>query len=334
MSNVHELPLPGLPALDPLGFLAALGCLAAAAEHCRREGLSEPTLHWRMGSNPIPLLRSSWPDVDALATMLHDDLRRLAGRGPDGEPRDPFLTFGYEDDKGKLVHDLKPPPEWLREVAQRWVNDATPERRRTVDWLSAVLTDVAVDNGGAAKPFALHFTAGQQRFGTVVLELLDGKPGAKPGSAGRPVGAEDLRVAVTGPWPDDRVLKVFGWSPTQDRSYALRAIDPSGDTKLGSPGVDWLALRGIGLLSSAPAGERIETSGVRGSWKRGKWSYPVWPMPLPVDVVRSLLQHPAVAPADSRRGEPTLLRGVRVLTCRISRSDQGGYGALSRPSRG
>ena len=335
--DAHPLPLPGLDGVDPLGFLAALGCLVATTEHCRAEGAREPSMSWQLGGRPIPVLHGPWGHGDALVEVLHDDLRRLAGRGSDEEsraPRDPFLELSYPDADGKPVHDLKPPPSVLRELAQGLVDQATPERRRTVDWLSAVLTDVAVDGSGAAKPFALHFTAGQQRFGVVALELLDGKAGAKPGSAGRPVDAEDLRIALHGPWPDDRTLKVFGWSPTQDRAYALRAVDPSGDTKLGTPGADWLALRGIGLLSSAPVRDRIATSGVHGSWKRGTWSYPLWPMPLTAEVARSLLRHPSVAPPDERRGSSTLPLGVEVLTCRITRSEQGGYGALSRPSRG
>jgi hypothetical protein len=66
-------------------------------------------------------------------------------------------------------------------------------------------------------------------------------------------------------------------------------------------------------------------------------SYPIWSVPMDVDAVRSLLRHPAVRPpreVDLEDGlARTLPRGVEVLTCRISRSDQGGYGAFSRPSR-
>ncbi|MCA9710347.1 MAG: hypothetical protein KDK70_31195, partial [Myxococcales bacterium] len=236
------------------------------------------------------------------------------------------------------VRDLKPSPECFRSFALGLLEAAAPGRRRTLDWCSATLTDVAKDGSGHAKPFALHFTAGQQRFLVVALELLDGAdPKAKPGSPKRAVDADDLRAALVGPWPDDRKLKVFSWSPTQDRAYALRALDPSGDEKLGTPGADWLALRGIGLLSSAPVGSRIRTSGTHGRWKDGRFSYPIWPMLLDADAVAALLRHPAVReqaePSAGDTGLRTLPRGVEILTCRISRSDQGGYGAFSRPSR-
>ena len=239
------------------------------------------------------------------------------------------MAFSYSDAKGQDVRDLKPPPPHFREVALAWLTNAGGNDRKSLDWASAVLTDVAVDNSGNAKPFALHFTAGQQRFLTIAIELLDGVAGKKSATG---VHREDLRAAVVGPWPNDRPLKVFSWSPSQDRPYALRALDPSGDQKLGTPGADWLALRGLVLLSSAPMGRRIATGGVHGEWKTGTFSYPVWPRALDTDAVRSLLRHPAVR-AEAGMGDRTLPRGVEVLTCRISRSDQGGYGAFSRPDR-
>ncbi len=162
------------------------------------------------------------------------------------------------------------PLQWGRPVTEAEGDHdpgVSPGQRRSLDWTSATLTDVAVDGTGSAKPFALHFTAGQQRFLTVALELLDGSDlERRPSSSKRPVDADDIRAAIFGPWPSDRELKVFSWSPTQDRAYALRAVDPSDDKKLGNPGADWLALRGIAMLSSAPVGTQIHTGGVLGSW--------------------------------------------------------------------
>lgn len=324
--------LTGLDAQDPLAYLASLGCLLAVSTRCRLAKLDEPRMYFDLGSVPTPVLEAPLTDAEALLDMLVEDLDAIAGRAKGGS-RDPFLTFSYEDDAGNPVQDLKPPPKVFRAAAQGWIDKADHENRRTVDWAAAVLTDVAIDGSkGGAKPFALHFTAGQQRFLTIALELLDGS-GGKPPAPG--VDREDLRAAVFGPWPNNRPLKVFSWSPTQDRAYALRAVDPSTDQKLGTPGADWLALRGIGLISSAPEGSLIKTSGIHGKWKLGTFSYPIWPQPLDVDAARSLLRHPAVAEDKRVHGAAarTLPRGVEVLTCRISRSDQGGYGAFSRPSR-
>jgi hypothetical protein len=330
--SVQAIELTGLDAQDPLAFLASLGCLLATSERCRLARLPAPRMRFELGEALRPILQGELGGADELLDMLAADLDAIAGRG--GGVRDPFLGFCYPDKAGDPVHDLKPPPGEFREQAREWLKTGSLNERRSLDWAAAMLTDVAVDNSGKGKPFALHFTAGQQRFLTIALELLDGT-GSK--SAVRAVDREDLRVAVFGPWTNDRELKVFSWSPTQDRPYALRAVDPSGDQKLGTPGADWLALRGIGLLSSAPIRDKIATGGVHGEWKTGTFSYPVWPSWLDEDAVRALLRHPSIRDDQTevigRAATRTLPRGLEVLTCRISRSDQGGYGAFSRPAR-
>ncbi len=331
------LQLTGLDAQDPLAYLAALGCLAATSEHCRVNGLPVPRLHFELGGRLLPSLSGPFEDPDALLDVLSADLEQVGGRG--SNPRDPFLDFSYPGkDKGQGKHervrDLKPPTSVFREFAQTQIALAEHGSRRSVDWAAAVLTDVAVDNNGGGKPFALHFTAGQQRFLNVALELVDGA-GSKATQRG--VDRGDLRAAVFGPWPNDRELKVFSWSPTQDRAYALRALNPSTDKKLGTPGADWLALRGCVSISSAPVGDKIATGGVHGGWKTGSFSYPVWSSPLDEDALRSLLRHPALRTTQDgaldRAARNTLPRGVEILSCGISRSDQGGYGAFSRPAR-
>lgn len=332
--SMQAIPLTGLDAQDPLAFLAALGCLAASTERCRRAGLPAPCMRFEFGAVLRPIVIGAFDGSEGLLDSLAADLDVVSGRV--GGERDPFLCFSYENEKGEPVYDLKPPPKVFRAQAQAWLADASASERRCLDWAAATLTDVAVDNSGNGKPFALHFTAGQQRFLTVARELLDGGEKGKGKGKVPPVDREDLRNAVFGPWANDRELKVFSWSPTQDRAYALRAVDPADDKKQGTPGADWLALRGLTLMSSAPIGDKIETGGVHGEWKTGSFSYPVWPQSLDADAVRALLRHPAVCEAEQavgRTAQRTLPRGVEVLSCRISRSDQGGYGAFSRPSR-
>ena len=336
----HSIALTGLDALDPLAYLAALGCLAAVTEHCRATQQPDPKLRFDLGVRLRPTLIGPFADDQVLLDWLVADLDEIAGRGT--AERDAMLAFDYEV-KGKAVHDLKPPPDDFRDYWQPKLSETPPPPRRTLDWAAAMLTDVAKDNNQNCKPFALHFTAGQQRFLAIALELLDGLS-SKPKEG--PVDREAIAAAMFGPWPESSKLKVFGWSPKQERAYAHRALDPSEDKKLGTPGADWLALRGIALLSSAPQGTSIVTSGVRGSWKRATFSYPVWSLELDEDAVRSLLRHPAMRdpPSAEERKQPkqlkqlgrvryTLPRGVEVLTCRISRSDQGGYGSFSRPLR-
>ena len=332
MTPVMEFELSGLDAMDPLGFLAAIGCLASLTDRAFEEDLPAPHLRWSVGSSPRPTVEVAVESRHDLLRWLVDDLEALAGRGPDATGEDAFLSFSYETKPGSLAHDLKPPPDVLRAEAARVLSESSPLCRRTLDWFAAAITDVAVDGNGNGKPFALHFTAGQQQFLLVARELAHGA-----GTSG-PVNSQALEEALFGPWRNASPLKVFSWSPLQDRAYALRAVDPSKDKKLGTPGADWLAFRGLPLFSSAPQGERIATCGVRGGWKSGTFSYPIWSSAMPADTVRALLRHPALGAELSGMDSRTATRrslpsGVEILTCTISRSDQGGYGAFSRPSR-
>jgi hypothetical protein len=335
-SHEEGIPLVGLAALNPLAYLATLGCLSAATDECLKRGLAMPTLAFEFGARVRPILHGPFEGVDALLDLLVNDLDLIAGRKD--AARDPFLNFEYELKPGKLAHDLKPSPELFRRFAKEQVQLATPNERRAVDWASSVLTDVAVDSKGACKPFALHFTAGQQQFLKVARELLDGSPVGSTKGASRRVDRDDLNEAVSGPWLESRSLKVFCWSPAQERLYALRSSDPSKDEKTGTPGADWLALRGLPLLSSAPVRDRIETSGVHGRWKDGEFSFPIWKQELRVGEIQSLLRHPGVC-SRSRQARLrysaniTLPRGVEILTCGITRSEPGGYGSFSNARR-
>lgn len=323
---MQTIRLTGLDVQDPLAFLAALGTLLAVTDQCVTKKLPTPRMSFTLGARFEAVLHAA-VDNETLLDLLTADLAEVAGRGEG--PRDRFLTFSYPDEKGRPIRDLKPPLQHFREFVHAQIEQGRQKNRRTIDWAAAALTDVAKDNNGNGKPFALHFTAGNQRFLVIANELLDG---AGKKSAQRAVDRKDLEEAVFGPWSNSRALKVFSWSPTQDRPYALRAIDPAKDPKRGTPGADWLALRGIGLLSSAPVGSKIATSGVHGRWKSATFSYPIWTDPLNADQVRMLVRHPAVSA--KAVVSQTLPRNVQVLTCQISRTDQGGYGSFSRPSQG
>jgi len=331
MTELREFVLGGLDALDPLAYFAALGCLSAITERARCEGLERPLLAWDRGSVVRARLYAPVQNDAELVGVLSRDLDVCAGR-VEGGNEDRFLSFSYEAGSEAEVRDLKPRPADFRSQALEAVSSALPMRRRTCDWFAATLSDVAVDGKGNAKPFAFHFTAGQQRFLAVAHELMHG------GDKVSGVSEKDLSEAIFGPWKAERKLKAFRWSPTQERLYALRASDPSDDKPLGTPGADWLALRAMTLISSAPMGKRIVTGGVRGGWKDGVFTYPVWETPVDYDAVNSLLRHPALgSDNDSKSTTHTVRRtvpaGIELFTVRIVRSDQGGYGAFTRPVR-
>lgn len=305
---MSELLLTGLDGKNPLAFLAALGVLDALSE--RSAHGAAPRLAWRYDGVYRPVLVGG-PDRDALVPALLDDLRAFRD--------EPALALRYaKKGEGAEAWDLKPPPGEYRKYLERLVAGAAPGRRRSVDHAAAFATDVACDNNGNTKPTALHFTAGQQEFLKTVGEVMEG------------TRAEDLDEALFGPWRYRGRLKTLGWDNTAARDYALRADDPSKAEKLGVPGADWLAFRGLAFLRCAPRGDEILTTGCSGGWKTGAFRWPVWSAPLPRSVVRSLLASTELVAC---RPDTLRARGVdAVFESSIKRSDQGGYGSFS-PAR-
>jgi hypothetical protein len=296
---MHDVTLSGLDGSNPLGFLAALGALAAV-----EGGTSQPRLRWRYDGVWNPVLTSEHADVGSLADRLNRDRR--------GCVSDAALSLAYD---GK--RDLKPSPPVFRAYLAGLCDAAGPADRRSVDWAAAFGTDVAVDNNGNTKPTALHFTAGQQQFLQMVEELV------------RKVTQEDIREAIEGPWKYEKPLPVMGWDATSSRDYALRASNPSLDKKLGVPGADWLAARGLAFLPCAPCDRRILTTGCAGGWKDGSFSWPLWTVALRGPVVRSLLRLDTQGMERTERSA----RGVgAVFRSGIRRSDQGGYGSFEPSS--
>ncbi|WP_437876864.1 type I-G CRISPR-associated protein, Cas3-extension family [Sorangium sp. So ce513] len=304
---MSELLLTGLDGKNPLAFLAALGVLNALADRAK-DGAPEPRLVWRTAGTYRPAIVGG-PDRGALLDVLAQDLESFRG-----EPAIERLRYRKDGD-GAEAHDLKPPPSKFAEYLSGLVRD---DLRRSLAFAAAFATDVAVDNNGNTKPTALHFTAGQQEFLTMVGELLRG------------VRVEDLEEALFGPWRYERPLPVLQWDNTSARDYALRASDPSKDKKLGVPGADWLAFRGLPFIRVAPVGDRIVTAGCSGEWKTGTFRWPIWTVPLSRSVVSSVLTSPEVFEVD-----PGVLRarGIAIVfESAIRRSDQGGYGSFA-PAR-
>lgn len=320
---MSEVVLTGLDGKNPLAFFAALGVLNAVADAERlavrslRSRLAvaggvlasaEPRLVWRAGGSYQPVIVGG-PDRAGLVDLLVQDLASFRD-----EPAIERLRY-KKGGEGAMAHDLKPLPAMFTGYLRALVQE---EKWRSLSFAAAFATDVAVDNNDNAKPTALHFTAGQQEFLAMVRELVEG------------VTPPDIEEALFGPWRYERSLPVLQWDNASARDYALRASDPSKDKKLGVPGADWLAFRGLPFFRVAPDGDRIATTGCHGGWKTGAFRWPIWEVPLTRRVIAALLTSPEVFEVDPRvlRG-----RGVAVVfESAIRRSDQGGYGSFA-PAR-
>ncbi|MGH4001071.1 MAG: type I-G CRISPR-associated protein, Cas3-extension family [Pseudonocardiaceae bacterium] len=305
----REMEFPALDGTNPLGFLAALGVLDALYRAGR-----EPALRWTADLVPMPVLRCV-PDEDELVEIVDADRAHwqdsVVLHGPTGDPLD----------------DVKPPPE----VHRRWAQEVVGTLGDTcadADLFCALLAEGAVDGKGNGKPTHLHFTAGQQKFLVMVREL-----------ASR-VDAERIREAIFGPWREDSPLPTLSWSSQGERIYALRAVNPSSEKRLGVPGADWLAFLGLVFFPTrAVTGNygqpaSLKTSGCDRSWKRSALRWPLWTVPLERDTIRSLVGDSEVVGKDRRLAPDELrARGVlQVMQAPIRRSEQGGYGSFGGAS--
>ena len=297
--------LTGLDGENPLGFLAALGLLDVAT----RRG-HDARLGWTLAGRWRPSI-TGVADLDALvAEVLADHCCGAFGSA---------FAYAYPNPKkaGEPVRDLKAPPEHWRAHLEALLAVAGPQTRTEVDRAEAFAPEGGLDNNGATKPTALHFTAGQQRFLEMVVMLHEG------------LDESHVREALVGPWAYESPLPCLGWDVTNDRAYALRAINPSSGKKRGIPGAEWLALLGLSFLPTFVRHGTTLTTAVHGAWKSGRLTWCVWQPLIPAPVVRSLVGAPLTQMTSEEREGWGI---ATVLSARIRRHDQGGYGSFAPPS--
>lgn len=292
-----EFALPALVGTNPLGFLAALGALDVLG---RCDEIERPTLRW--ADDLVPHAVIGGPrDLDALVALCDRDRARWRASV--------LLTWEGE---GPPLTDLKPDAATLREWALA-VAGALPERA-PADLMCALVAEGAVAGKGDAKPTHLHFTAGQQRFLSMVRHLAAA------------VSPTDFEEALAGPWTYSSSLPTLGWDAGGERLYALRATDPAGEKRGGVPGADWLAFLGLTFFPVATAGTSLRTTGCDPDWKRGRLRWPLWSPSLGPRTIRSLI---GASDLGAWPGPVRRARGVSaVLQASIRRSNQGGYGSL------
>ena len=206
--------------------------------------------------------------------------------------------------------------QWFEHVGARNGN------RADADLLCALVAEDAFDNNGRAKPTHLHFTAGQQKFLNMVRELAAA------------VDRDRFHEAICGPWRYDSPLPSLSWDSRGERLYAVRAVNPSTEKRLGIPGADWLAFRGLIFYPVTRTSRgSLSTTACDTDWKRSAFRWPLWTRPATRHVVRSLVadprlvsQRPTVTPSD------LAARGIAsIRQAAIRRSDQSGYGSFGAP---
>ncbi|MBA2304716.1 MAG: hypothetical protein H0W08_19075, partial [Acidobacteria bacterium] len=271
------LVLTGVDGGNPVAFLAAIGTLRALSLACPEGNVKMAwTAHagaWR------PVLFASVPLGEAdLVNLLDERLRRMAGH--------PALA---------LADDLNVDPHTFRAFAEAAKAAAAKadgaDARIAADFAAAFGCDVLTTEDGMIQDTALRTMsgAGHQHFLAFMRAIV------------KQTGPQHLRKTLFSRWAyDDAVTnQTLRWDPADDSRYALRWRDPSGDPARkkggGMLGANRLAIEGLPLVTCAPVGPTLRTTGFTGSAARSTfWTWPIWTCPVGLDVCRSLLAHASV----------------------------------------
>jgi hypothetical protein len=262
-----ELELLGLDGGNPLAFLAALGTLR--------------TLTFAM---PNDTVRMSWHSMGAWRPVLHAN-RQLTEDGIIQALHSRLI--GMESHLAfSLGDNLEVAPSVFRQFAE---GAAAASDRVWADFAAAFGCDAVKALKGKAeviKDTALRTMsgAGHQHFFGFIRNIA------------AETTIDHLKKALFEPWRYDDPLKKLNmrWDPIDDSRYALRWKDPSKDGSRDSRGsvlgANRLAIEAMPLLPTAPRGVDLATTGFSGQSARSTfWTWPVWDMPVTLDVARSLV---------------------------------------------
>ena len=270
-----EHRLPGIDGGNPLAFLAALGTIRALASA------------W-----PDRRIRMSWSRAGRWQPALHLD--HPATRAEILAALDTRLHRMRDHPVWSLGPDLTVSPEEFRDRSAR---PAAREARhpespdRTWADFAAAFGSEATTTLDASKKTLIQDTAlrtmsgsGHQHFLQFMRNIVERTT------------PEHIEKTLFEPWRYDDPVEnqTLRWDPIDDVHRALRWRDPSGDPRRrhrgGMLGANRLAIEGLPLLPTIPAGSELRTTGFR--TRRGEgtsWTWPIWSGKLTIDVIRSTL---------------------------------------------
>lgn len=299
-----EFLMEGLDGGNPIGYLAALGVL-------RITDWAWPTrnacLHWTNG-------RGGWRPI-------------LSVRGQ--VDRDDWLSAVYEvlrDKNGQtafsLSDDLKVPCASYKAAAAR---AAVLDDRREADFLAAFGSEAVELEENGKKTGNISDTALRTMSGAGHQHFLGSMR-----TLSTDTSLEHIFKTLFTPWQYDDPAEnhVMRWDPLDDVRYALRWRNSSGDPDRRKGGAMWganrLAIEALPLLPTAPVEGRLETTGFKKSKARGVvWSWPVWTVPVRLDMLRSVIALPELQKDEPRRHVLAAMGIAEVYRCQ--RITQGKY---------
>ena len=269
----EPMELSGLDGDNLLGFLAALGTLVSLSESAEFEDVR---LDWTLSDGWRPRLLTSRP------TGREEVVAVLASRLSRPEAAQPFeIPLA----SGRLAEDLTIEPMDYRAYTSR---AATSNDRRLADFANAFGSEsVSASNGYIADTaFRTMSGAGHQHFLGSMRELVSCTE------------APHFEAALFSPWTYEDDRPTMRWDPQDDRRYALRWKEPSGDKIQTVRGANRLAIEGLRFFPVVPVGGRATTTAFRGRGASDTVvTWPIWEVPLGPDAVRALVASAALQTA-------------------------------------
>ena len=260
-SDGNGLLLTGLDGSNPLGFLAAIGTLRTLVH-------ADPAVVYRMEWRThhgtwIPALSGNgMPSDEALIELLAHALRRH-----------PAPEFDF-------AQNLNVSSEEFSEVAGNAQRQVTIQDRRYADFIASYGCELFLTRDTKSiQDTALRTMsgAGHQHFLGTMNDLVV------------KTNEDHLRRSLLETWDYADEKLGLRWDPEEDRRYALRWDNPSGDTVRTMRGANRLAVEALPLLPTAPGDRQLHTTGFSMQDKAVLLTWPIWTSALGLDVVRSLL---------------------------------------------
>lgn len=293
-----ELALPGFQPENLLAFLGLIGLLRAvdAARPTWRTRLTWFGPPWQAAIRAEASL-----DERVLTDAATDGLRALA----------PSYQFGNKADVDWSAAEF-------REYAFPILKEGGRER---ADLLAALASDGVArrDSGGqdgklVATALCTMFGQGHQHFLGQLAHLSD--------LADANTIRGDIAATLFKPWryEERKEALKFRWDPVEDRRYAYRYSNPSGQVVTTVPGANILGALGFPLFVVAPRGQDLGTLAFGRRERERFVTWPIWTGPLSLASIRALLTHPEFLSRSPKRSELApygvveLMRSIRIQT--------------------
>jgi hypothetical protein len=279
MSDTTSHCLAGLEPDNLLAFLALLGLLRS---------LDAARPDWRVRAR-WDVIRPPLRPILELAIAQNDE--EIAAAAAEG-------ATGLADVHRFNRNDLNYQAQEARALLEK------EENPRSVELLNALMSDGAIRDDASIWPTPLCFLFGQghQHFLSRLADIPAGRLPTRLAKARRPPDLNApsfIAQALFSPWTRSDPTDGFRWDPAEDRRYALRASDPSGDPARMQHGANRLAAVGLPVLLGTVVRRRNETRFLNTMTNYSQdgaiqITWPIWTVSARLHGVRALLAHPAL----------------------------------------